>query len=97
MNRDSIQASGQFEETQTASTIEEYSFDREKAGRTVRLLGEAISMDPNQERLRETWQRRVPATFETLSEGPPVEAKQFTRDTANGLLTTCMPRPPPQK
>lgn len=95
MNRENTQTTGQFEETRTASTIGESSFDREKAERGVRLLLEAMGEDTDREKLVETWQRRVPATLETLSEGYRVEAKPtmrtFAMDTDEIVIKTGIP------
>jgi len=44
-------------------------FDHEKARRGTRLLLEAMGRDPDEGALTETWERRVPDAFETLSEG----------------------------
>jgi GTP cyclohydrolase I len=49
--------------------------DTEKAREGVRLLLEAVGADPDREGLEATWQRRVPATFETLTEGDREAAK----------------------
>lgn len=95
MNRENTQTTGQFEETRTASTTGESSFDREKAERGVRLLLEAMGEDTDREKLVETWQRRVPATLETLSEGYRVEAKPtmrtFATDTDELVIKTGIP------
>lgn len=95
MNGENTQATGQFEEARTASTNGESSFDREKAERGVRLLLEAIGADPEQEKLLETWQRRVPATLETLSEGYRAAAKPtmrtFAAETDEFVIKTGIP------
>lgn len=43
--------------------------DFEEARRGVRLLLEATGHDPDEDELAETWQRRAPAAFETLTAG----------------------------
>ena len=43
--------------------------DWEQAQEGVRLLLDAIGEDTTDETMAETWRRRVPATFETLTEG----------------------------
>lgn len=63
-------------DTATSSTAIDWS----KAQDGVRMLLEAIGEDPDEAPLDETWRRRVPATFETLSEG--------TRDTEKPDLRT---------
>jgi len=95
MNGDNTPSTAQVEETQTASTIEDGAFDRVKAERGVRLLLEAMGADPDQEKLVETWQRRVPATLETLSEGYRADAKPtmrtFDADTDELVIKTGIP------
>jgi GTP cyclohydrolase I len=49
--------------------------DRQKAQEGVRMLLEAVGADPERDGLEATWQRRVPATFETLTEGGREAAK----------------------
>ena len=58
---------------------EDRSIDWEKAQEGTRLLLEAIGADPGSDRLEETWQRRVPNAFETLSEGRHEAAKPSMR------------------
>lgn len=53
--------------------------DVEKAREGVRLLLEAVGEDPDREGLAETWQRRVPEAFETLTEGERAEEKPAMR------------------
>jgi GTP cyclohydrolase I len=43
--------------------------DWEQAQEGARLILDAMGEDPDSEPLRETWERRVPAMLETLSEG----------------------------
>lgn len=95
MNGDETQSTGQFESRQTATAPEERRFDREKAERGVRLLLEAMGENPGREKLVETWQRRVPATLETLSEGYRQNAKPtmrtFTVDSDDMVVKTGIP------
>lgn len=53
--------------------------DWEKAQKGVKLLLEATGADPERAGLEETWKRRVPQTFETLTEGNHEEAKPTMR------------------
>lgn len=53
--------------------------DHEKARRGTRLLLEAIGESPDSGHLSETWQRRVPETLATLTEGTREEAKPTLR------------------
>lgn len=43
--------------------------DQEKVQRATRMLLEALGENPDRGGLEETWERRVPASFETLTEG----------------------------
>lgn len=58
---------------------ERQTFDREKAQRGVRLVLEAIGVDPSSDDLEETWERRVPTSLETLSEGYRASTKPTIR------------------
>lgn len=62
--------------------------DHEKAQEGVRLLLEALGEDPDSEQLVETWRRRVPDAFETLTEGERESAKPAMRtfETTNDSL-----------
>lgn len=95
MNGDDTHLTGQFESRQTTTATEEQGFDQEKAERGIRLLLEAMGEDPNREKLVETWQRRVPATLETLSEGYRDEAKptmrSFPADSDDMVVKTRIP------
>lgn len=51
----------------------------EKAQRSIRLLLEAVGEDPTREGLTDTWQRRVPEAFATLTEGKRDAAKPTMR------------------
>jgi len=67
---DKTQTDGPLTDGETESSLHsEAQYDRNKAREGVRLLLEAIGEDPNRPGLQETWQRRVPAAFETLTEG----------------------------
>ncbi|MFC6732520.1 MULTISPECIES: GTP cyclohydrolase I [unclassified Haladaptatus] len=48
---------------------DESTYDHEKAKRAVRMLLEAVGTDPDRDGLVETWERRVPDAFRTLTEG----------------------------
>jgi GTP cyclohydrolase I len=69
--------------------------DTEKAREGVRLLLEAVGVDPDREGLEATWQRRVPATFETLTEGDREAAKPrmetFPSGDTGGVVKTGIP------
>jgi GTP cyclohydrolase I len=54
---------------QSVDDKDDQSIDFEKAQRGVRLLLESIGEDPDEGALVETWERRVPETLETLSNG----------------------------
>jgi GTP cyclohydrolase I len=56
--------------------------DWQKAQEGTRLLLEAVGADPEQSGLRETWERRVPQTFDTLTEGTREAAKPSLRTFA---------------
>ncbi|WP_302079976.1 GTP cyclohydrolase I [Salinibaculum rarum] len=60
-------------------TGSEKDIDYEKAQRGVRLLLEAVGEDPERDGLTETWQRRVPETFNTLTEGKREASKPTMR------------------
>ena len=69
-------------ETSTPAATEtaaERAIDWTKAQEGTRKPLEAIGEDPESDPLRETWQRRVPAMLETLSEGTRPEAKPTMR------------------
>ena len=53
--------------------------DWEQAQRATRLLLDAVGEDPNRTGLEETWKRRVPEAFETLTEGSRSAAKPELR------------------
>lgn len=57
----------------------ETGIDWEQAQEGARLILDAIGEDPDTSPLRETWERRVPAMLETLSEGNRPEQKPMMR------------------
>lgn len=73
------------EESTNAATgqFADREIDWAKAQEGTRQLLEAIGQDPDSEPLRETWQRRVPAMLETLSEGTRSDAKPTMRTFAS--------------
>ena len=74
---------------------DEDGLDREKARRGARLLLEAMGEDPERDELIDTWQRRVPDTLATLSEGNRLEAKPemrtFDAETDELVIKTWIP------
>ncbi|WP_415380492.1 GTP cyclohydrolase I [Halosimplex sp. TS25] len=58
---------------------EEQPIDYSKAQEGARLLLEAVGENPDEGSLQDTWERRVPETFETLTEGTRAEAKPTLR------------------
>jgi len=78
-----------------SSVPSETLYDWEKAQQGVRLLLEAMGEDPNREGLQETWQRRVPAAFETFTEGNRSAEKPslttFEGDTDELVIKTGIP------
>lgn len=71
------------------------SIDYEKAQEGVRLLLEAVGEDPDRAGLTETWQRRVPDAFTTLTEGTRESAKPtmrtFDADSDGLVIKTDIP------
>ncbi|WP_237713423.1 GTP cyclohydrolase I [Halococcus hamelinensis] len=63
----------------SGSAGSERAIDWAKAQEAARLFLEAIGEDPERSALVETWQRRLPATMESLSEGYRIEAKPAMR------------------
>lgn len=53
----------------SGTVADDQGIDHEKARHATRLLLEAIGEDPDDPTLSETWQRRVPETVETLTQG----------------------------
>jgi GTP cyclohydrolase I len=63
--------------------------DRAKAQRGVRLLLEAVGENPERDGIVDTWQRRVPDVFATLTEGEYEATKPMMRTfdaDSNGLV-----------
>lgn len=81
--------------SQLATEDVESEIDHEKAQRGVRLLLEAVGEDPNSDALAETWQRRVPDAFATLTEGQRETAKPtmrtFDAETTDLVVKTGIP------
>ncbi|MFD1600470.1 GTP cyclohydrolase I [Halobellus rarus] len=71
------------------------SIDQEKAQKATRLLLEAVGEDPDRAGLTETWQRRVPEAFATLtertrdSEKPTMQT--FDAEEGNLVIKTGIP------
>ncbi|MDS0300724.1 GTP cyclohydrolase I [Halogeometricum sp. S1BR25-6] len=78
----------------TGSTEAE-GFDHEKAREGARLLLEAVGRDPDARGVSDTWTRRVPAMFETLTEGRREAAKPtmrtFEAETDGLVIKTGIP------
>lgn len=53
--------------------------DYEKAQRATRMLLEAVGEDPERDGLRDTWERRVPDAFTTLTDGNRASEKPTMR------------------
>jgi GTP cyclohydrolase I len=74
---------------------EDRAIDWEKAQQGAKLLLEAVGTNPESERLVETWRRRIPSAFETLSEGRRPEAKPtmrtFPAETSDLVMKTEIP------
>jgi len=72
-----------------------HQFDREKAQRGVRLLLEAVGENPDRDGIVDTWQRRVPEAFATLTEGEYEEKKPrmrtFDADSDELIVKTEIP------
>lgn len=66
----------------------ESGIDHAKAREGVRLLLQAVGEDPDSDELVDTWQRRVPEAFETLTEGKRTAEKPTMRtfETNNDSL-----------
>lgn len=81
--------------SQFATGEVESDIDYEKAQRGVRLLLEAVGEDPDSNALTETWQRRVPDAFATLTEGQREAAKPtmrtFDAETTDLVVKTAIP------
>ena len=76
-------------------SVESEHIDWEQTQRAVRLLLEAIGEDPERSNLTETWQRRLPAALETLTEGNRDTAKPdlrtFDAETGDLVIKTGIP------
>lgn len=79
MTGDDTQLSDVSTDDRIVPLDEPEGIDREKAQRGARLLLEAMGADPDSHPFVETWQRRMPAMLETLSEGTRTEAKPTLR------------------
>ncbi|WP_332898879.1 GTP cyclohydrolase I [Haladaptatus sp. CMSO5] len=73
----------------------ESTYDHEKARRAVRMLLEAVGADPDRDGLVDTWERRVPDAFETLTEGFRTEEKPtmrtFPAEGSGLVIKTAIP------
>jgi GTP cyclohydrolase I len=58
---------------------DDHAIDWSKAQEGVRMLLEAVGKDPNADGLQDTWERRVPQAFETLTAGSRTEEKPTLR------------------
>ncbi len=69
--------------------------DWQKAQRATRMLLEALGENPDREGLADTWQRRMPASLETLTEGQRESAKPelrtFAADSSALVIKTGIP------
>ncbi|MFP9061989.1 GTP cyclohydrolase I [Natrialbaceae archaeon A-chndr2] len=74
---------------------ESSDIDWQKAQRATRMLLEALGEDPNRAGLEDTWQRRMPASLETLTEGQRESAKPelrtFGAETNELVIKTGIP------
>lgn len=74
---------------------ESSDIDWEKAQRATRMLLEAVGVDPDNGALVDTWQRRVPASFEALTEGQRESEKPqmrtFEANTSDLVIKTGIP------
>ena len=79
----------------TERTTTTSSIDWEQAQRATRLLLDAVGEDVARDGSEETWQRRVPAALETLTEGNRAEAKPelrtFEAETDDLVIKTGIP------
>jgi GTP cyclohydrolase I len=77
------------------TNAESNSIDWEKAQQATRMLLEALGEDPTRDGLTDTWKRRVPAGFETLTEGQRHDAKPdmrtFEAETDDLVIKTGIP------
>lgn len=81
--------------SQNVPVAENRAIDWKKAQQGVRLLLEAVGENPEQTGLTATWQRRVPAVFETLTEGTrddeKPEMRTFDAATNDLVIKTEIP------
>lgn len=78
-----------------AASVPLIGYDEQKARKGARLLLEAIGRNPDEAGVYETWNRRVPAMLETLTEGMRSEAKPvmrtFNAETDGLVIKTGIP------
>ena len=78
-----------------AATVPPIGYDEQKARKGARLLLEAIGRNPDEAGVYETWNRRVPAMLETLTEGMRSDAKPvmrtFNAETDGLVVKTGIP------
>jgi GTP cyclohydrolase I len=86
---------GDYSHSRQAQALPDEDIDYEKAQPGVRLLLEAAGEDPDREGLQDTWQRRVPEAFATLTEGErPAEKpamRTFEAETDDLVIKTGIP------
>ncbi len=79
----------------STTSSESAAIDWQKAQRATRMLLEALGEDPDREGLTDTWQRRIPASLETLTEGQRESAKPemrtFTAESNELVVKTGIP------
>lgn len=73
------QASDYHYDTADGAPESPTGFDEGKAREGARLLLEAVGRNPNDAELYDTWDRRVPAMLETLTEGMRAEERPLLR------------------
>jgi GTP cyclohydrolase I len=77
------------------ATVPPIGYDEQKAREGARLLLEAVGRNPDEAGVYETWNRRVPAMLETLTEGMRSEAKPvmrtFNAETDGLVVKTGIP------
>lgn len=72
-------ADDEYPDSSTNGHAPETGIDWKQAQEGTRLILEAMGEDPDSKPLRETWERRVPAMLETLSEGNRLDEKPDMR------------------
>lgn len=65
--------------SQPPTKIDRNDIDHQKAQQATRMLLEALGEDPNRDGLADTWQRRVPDAFKTLTDGNRASEKPTMR------------------